>query len=343
MEHGTASSGHRQHSVASEDSAAKHDQTPAHRVSIQDLEGDCSRTALVAMPRDLEFLKREVSNRFDYKSGTCIIFTREGAPVDDIALIRDNDVLFASDSTPFPQLLRQSSLPGLEKVAVQCTPLAEQYYMWGWPRIGQLVGGEAVRAKLLRGWQTSGVLASVLLVINYFAFISPPPDVSGLALATPSTLRAHFWLAGLATIAAMFSLVLAVLLSMQMNLLPREEDVFYFLQHYGTWLFGSPTVMVVVALMCTGGQLVSSSALHYPSMESDTWCLLAVVVLFSLGGSWLFVSTSSRCWRRVNSASITKVFPGDPWMPPAAIPTRIPGPASSAATSTDADLRRLLR
>ena len=159
--------------------------------------------------------------------------------------------------------------------------------------VGQLVGGEAVRAKLLRGWQTSGVLASVLLVINYFAFISPPPDVSGLALATPSTLRAHFWLAGLATIAAMFSLVLAVLLSMQMNLLPREEDVFYFLQHYGTWLFGSPTVMVVVALVCTGGQLVSSSALHYPSMESDTWCLLAVVVLFSLGGSWLFVSTSS--------------------------------------------------
>lgn len=184
--------------------------------------------------------------------------------------------------------------------------------MWGWPRIGQLVGGEVVRAKLAVGWRTSGALASVVLLINFFAFAAPPAEQVGGQ--DQEVLRAYFWFAGLALMAAMFSVVLAVLLSMHINLLPRDEDIFWFLHEYGTWLLGWPTALVILALVCTCGQFVAGAILNYPTLDVDGWFFLGLVATCSAVCSRLFVVLSSKCWSQVNAASITKVWPGDPWM-----------------------------
>ena len=187
----------------------------------------------------------EVGSRFEYKSGNCVLWTRDGACVDDIALIRDDDRLFATDNTPFPQLLRELRTPGLRNVpltAANGMPPSQQFQTWGWPRIGQLVGAETVRSKLLTGWLHTSAEASVLLLINMVAFLSPPTEVA--SEPPMPVLRMHFWFAGLGMVAALFALVLAVLLSMQLNLLPHEADVFWFLRAYGSWLFGWPTVCV---------------------------------------------------------------------------------------------------
>lgn len=101
----------------------------------------------------------------------------------EIALIRDDDQLYSSDDGPFPQQLRETVTAGIEQVAAnRRSPLAEQHFMWGWPRIGQLVGGDKVRRKLAEGWQTSQALASLLLLVNFWAFASPTETGTPAAL-----------------------------------------------------------------------------------------------------------------------------------------------------------------
>jgi len=286
------------------------------RVHVQDLEGDCRNTLVLFIGDDLSALKRAVAQAFEYKQpGGCLLWTRLGARVEDIALIRDEDVLCATDGSVFPHALRESHLPGLERVG-HPRALEEQHFMWGWPRIGQLVGGGVVRDKLAVGWRTSGALASVLLLINFVAFFAfaAQPAEGQAAGGEQALLRTHFWFAGLALMGAMFSMVLAALLSMHINLLPRDDDVFWFLKEYGTWLLGWPTALVVVSLVCTCGQLVAGALLNYPTLEADGWVFLALVAAFAAVGSRLFITLSSACWSRVNATSITKVWPGDPWM-----------------------------
>ena len=215
----------------------------------------------------------EVGSRFEYKSGNCVLWTRDGACVDDIALIRDDDRLFATDNTPFPQLLRELRTPGLRNVpltAANGMPPSQQFQTWGWPRIGQLVGAETVRSKLLTGWLHTSAEASVLLLINMVAFLSPPTEVA--SEPPMPVLRMHFWFAGLGMVAALFALVLAVLLSMQLNLLPHEADVFWFLRAYGSWLFGWPTVCV-----CTRAPVF----MHCFHMCLAPWWLLSWCVRLS--------------------------------------------------------------
>ena len=283
--------------------------------SRQDLEGDCRNTLVLFIGNDLLTLKQAVAQAFEYKQqGGCLLWTRFGARVEDIALIRDEDVLCATDGNTFPHTLRESHLPGLERV-LRPRALEEKHFMWGWPRIGQLVGGGAVRDKLAVGWRTSGALASILLVINFvafFAFAAHPAE--GQAAGELALLRTHFWFAGLALMGAMLSMVLAALLSMHINLLPRDDDVFWFLKEYGHWLLGWPTALVVLALVCTCGQLVAGALLNYPTLETDGWVFLALVAACAAVGLRLFISLSSACWSRVNATCITKVWPGDPWM-----------------------------
>jgi len=131
-------------------------------------------------------LQQEVGNRFAYTRGNCVLWTRGGARVTEIALIRDDDQLYSSDDGPFPQQLRETVTAGtcsIEQVAAnRRLPLAEQHFMWGWPRIGQLVGGDKVRRKLAEGWQTSQALASLLLLVNFWAFASPTETGTPAAL-----------------------------------------------------------------------------------------------------------------------------------------------------------------
>jgi len=128
-------------------------------------------------------LQQEVGNRFAYTKGNCVLWTRGGARVTEIALIRDDDQLYSSDDGPFPQQLRETVTAGIEQVAAnRRSPLAEQHFMWGWPRIGQLVGGDKVRRKLAEGWQTSQALASLLLLVNFWAFASPTETGTPAAL-----------------------------------------------------------------------------------------------------------------------------------------------------------------
>ena len=277
----------------------------------QDLEGDCRNTIVLLLSNDdLVGVRREVAQAFGYKQACCL-WTRFGACIDDIALVRDGDTLCSTDGMPFPHQLREDNLPGLDRVAHH-SALVEKHYMWGWPRIGQLVGGSAVRTKLAVGWRTSGALASILLLINFYTFAAPPEEVAGGQ--DKALLRAHFWFSGLALMTAMLSVVLAVLLSMHINLLPRDEDVFWFLSEYGTWLLGWPTALVILSLVCTCGQLVAGAMLNYPALDLDGWFFLGLVAACSAASSRLFVALSSRCWSRVNAASITKIWPGDPWM-----------------------------
>ena len=94
------------------------------RVNVQDLEGDCGRSALLFLD-DLDTLQREVASKFEYKSSNVRLWTRTGAQIGDIALIRDDDVLFSTDDSDFPQLLREVAARGLDRVANR-SPLEEQ-------------------------------------------------------------------------------------------------------------------------------------------------------------------------------------------------------------------------
>jgi len=113
---------------------------------------------------------------------------------------------------------------------------------------------------------------------------------------------------------SMGSLVLTVLLSMHLNLLPRDEDIFWMLKEYGTWLFGWPTVLLVLALACTCGVFVVCAVLAYPALQPDVWIFLAMVSTCGAAGAGLFITMSRKCWSRINTTSITKIWPGDPWM-----------------------------
>ena len=59
---------------------------------MQDLEGDCRNTVVLFLMDDLAALRREVAHLFGYKQACCL-FTRFGASIEDITLIRDEDTL----------------------------------------------------------------------------------------------------------------------------------------------------------------------------------------------------------------------------------------------------------
>jgi hypothetical protein len=83
------------------------------RVSVQDLEGDCNGTILLLLPQTLDDLLMMVSSRFGYKHKYCRLFSKYGAVIEDLTLLKDDDLLFASDGSEFPQQMREAASPGL--------------------------------------------------------------------------------------------------------------------------------------------------------------------------------------------------------------------------------------
>lgn len=225
------------HDYQGSQAAAVEDQI--RRVTIQDLEGDCRHTTLMLVPNTLSEMRLEVCRRFAYKSERCRLYTRHGAPLEHLFLIKDDELLFATDGAEFPQVMREGHLPGLEQLAQNKRTIVERYDVWGWPRVGQLIGAQNVSAKLLTSWSTNGSFASVLLVLNFLAFMFPPSP-HGRGICTQSgeesveieekAMRAYFWCFGLGILTSMLSLLMATTLSMQMNLLPTNRDIFWFLK-----------------------------------------------------------------------------------------------------------------
>jgi len=292
------------------------------RVTIQDLEGDCRHTTLMLVPNTLSEMRLEVCRRFGYRSERCRLYTRHGAALEHLFLIKDDELLFSTDGAEFPQIMREGHLPGLEALAQTKRTIVERYDVWGWPRVGQLIGAQNVSAKLLTSWRTNGSFASVLLGLNFIAFMFPPsPTGRGSCMADAEEaghveekeMRTYFWCFGLGILTSMLSLLMATTLSMQLNLLPTNRDIFWFLKEYGNSLVGWPTTFLVVSIACTGGGVLVTGHMLY-RMGNDAWILTGVVSALALLMWTLFLVMSTRSWRRVNVMDIRKVWPGDIWL-----------------------------
>uniref|UniRef100_A0A6U6A443 PB1 domain-containing protein n=1 Tax=Guillardia theta TaxID=55529 RepID=A0A6U6A443_GUITH len=292
-------------------------QAGTRRVTVQDLEGDCSLTFMMLVPDTLEVMLEHISVRFGYKSGRCSLYTRYGAPVDNLYLIKDDEILYAADGGEYPQQLREALHPGLDEIGQWRSAIIERYQVWGWPRIGQLVGGEEVRLRLQTAFRTSALMGGLIFALDFFAFMYPPSlegppsncsstDHAVRYLQVCDLVRAYFWFAGLGLALSMVNLMLAILLSVQLNLLPSERDVFWFLKQYGHWLFGWPTTCLLFALCCTAGFIIIGALIVFPS-EKDSWAFVGISCCCFSGLMFLFLTLSTATWRRINGMDIRKV------------------------------------
>uniref|UniRef100_A0A6U2AY76 KHA domain-containing protein n=3 Tax=Hemiselmis andersenii TaxID=464988 RepID=A0A6U2AY76_HEMAN len=299
----------------------------AHRVSVQDLEGDRNGTVMLLLPATLDDLLIMVSSRFGYKSKYCRLYSRWGAVIEDVTLLKDDDLLFASDGKEFPQGLRAANLPGLDAIdnlhsrGTDNTKLEhlhelERFDIWGWPRIGQIAGAERARARMFQSWRTSGTAGSILFIVNFITFMFPSSCVSGRgiceALVDEQAVRTYFWFFALATLTSLLSVVMAATLTMQLNLLPTNGDVFWFLKEYGNWLVGYPTTFLVLSVTLTFGGVMCSAVINY-SVTTDAYALIGV---YCFTGVILIVTSlilSTRSWARVNGMALHKVWPEDPY------------------------------
>lgn len=85
----------------------------SYRVSVQDLEGDCNGTIVLVLPGTLDDLLMMISSRFSYKNKYCRLYTRYGAIIEDITILKDEDLLFSADGGEFPHAMRMAQMPGL--------------------------------------------------------------------------------------------------------------------------------------------------------------------------------------------------------------------------------------
>jgi hypothetical protein len=145
---------------------------------------------MMLTPPTLDDLLMMVSSRLGYKQKHAKLYSKFGAIIDDITLIRDDDLLFSSDGGDFPSHLRSNgetldpdtSIIGTtarskRKASELQQVELDRFDIWGWPRICQIVGAERVRYRLYQSWRTSGAAGSLLLIINFVAFLFPPTCV----------------------------------------------------------------------------------------------------------------------------------------------------------------------
>jgi len=299
-----------------------------YRVSVQDLEGDCNGTVMLLLPPTLDDLLIMVSSRFGYKSKYCRLYSRWGAVIEDVTLIKDDDLLFASDGHEFPQGMRQAKLPGLAAVdnvnsrgtsdtkMDQHLNALERFDIWGWPRIGQIAGAERARVRMYQSWRTSGSLGSILLIVNFITFVYPSDCVSGRGvcevIVDAQAARSYFWFSALATLTSLLCVVMAATLTMQLNLLPTNSDVFWFLKVYGNWLVGYPTTFLVLSVTLTFGCIMCSAILNY-GVSSDAYALIGVYCFVGVILLVMSLILSTRSWARVNGMALQKVWPEDPY------------------------------
>jgi hypothetical protein len=86
------------------------------RISVQDLEGDCNGTIMLLLPQTLDDMLMLISSRFGYKHKYCRLFSKFGAVIEELSLLKDDDLLFSSDGNDFPQQMREAASPGLNMV-----------------------------------------------------------------------------------------------------------------------------------------------------------------------------------------------------------------------------------
>ena len=86
--------------------------------------------------------------------------------------------------------------------------------------------------------------------------------------------------------------------------------------NHSQWARSPTQILLVLSLVSTSAQFVSSAALTYPAtdMSTDIWGFLSLICVCSAVGAYLFLLTAKNCWARINGTSITKVWPGDPWI-----------------------------
>ena len=300
------------------------------RVSVQDLEGDQKGAIILLLPPSLDVLLMMVSSRFGYKQKYCHLFSRWGAIIDDLSLIKDDDLLFSSDGKEFPHSMRpvmEESMYGGTTEGAQSarnkgphpTQSLERFDIWGWPRIGQILGADRVRYRLYQSWRTSGSVGAVLFLVNFVAFLFPPTCTGrgvchvGNEEANPQAVQAYFWFFALGTLSSLTSIIMASMLTMQLNLVPQNKDVFWFLKEYGNWLVGYPTTFLVMAVTLMFGGFLASASLTY-QLEYHTWALIGIFIFAGVVLIVMSLMLSARSWARVNGMSLHKIWPEDPYV-----------------------------
>jgi hypothetical protein len=124
--------------------------------------------------------------------------------------------------------------------------------------------------------------------------------------------QAYFWFFALATLSATLCVIVAATLTLQLNLVSSNRDIFWFLKEYGNWLVGYPTTFLVVTVTMMFGGILSSAVLNY-DLPVDANALIGVYV--SVGAVLIAMSlvVSARSWARVNGMPLTKVWADDPY------------------------------
>ncbi|KAJ1494580.1 hypothetical protein T484DRAFT_1765405 [Baffinella frigidus] len=213
-------------------------------ITVQDCESSVGLTAAFTMPESFEVLRLQVASRFQYTN--VMLYLPSGEQAKTLAVIPTDDLILSTDGKPrqpngdasaqqhsmrsLPHLssdrtvdtLESTTQPGPHDVSSGEPMVLED--LWGWRKIGQLVGGKVASEKAMRSWRNSGTAASLIFVIEFMSFSYPPTPVGrrGLDDATwhenPGTqvaLRAYFWFSALGMIFGLFALLMATVMSMQ--------------------------------------------------------------------------------------------------------------------------------
>mmetsp|Transcript_35943 Transcript_35943/g.85047 ORF Transcript_35943/g.85047 Transcript_35943/m.85047 type:complete len:458 (+) Transcript_35943:302-1675(+) len=316
-------------------------------ITVQDCESSVGLTAAFTMPESFEVLRLQVASRFQYTN--VMLYLPSGEQAKTLAVIPTDDLILSTDGKPFPaefqnlrrqpngdasaqqhsmrslphlssdrtvDTLESTTQPGPHDVSSGEPMVLED--LWGWRKIGQLVGGKVASEKAMRSWRNSGTAASLIFVIEFMSFSYPPTPVGrrGLDDATwhenPGTqvaLRAYFWFSALGMIFGLFALLMATVMSMQLNMMAYESDYIWFFQLYGNTLFGWPTTMLIISIMCLAGTTVSSSFITYPvENHNDAIAFLCLIAIGVLATIIMFVNFSTRSWARINTAD-ARVWP----------------------------------
>lgn len=179
------------------------------------------------------------------------------------------------------------------------------------------------RTKALTSWRNSGTAASIVFAIEFLAFLHPPTPVGRSGLDTDSwndepgvesALRTYFWFSALGMTLGLFALLTATMMSMQLNMMAYEADVMWFFELYGNTLFGWPTTLLILSIICLAGTVVSSAFITYP-LHSDAVAFLCLVCVGCVLSLSMFVTFSTRSWARINTTN-ARVWPVGDRTPP---------------------------
>jgi hypothetical protein len=108
-----------------------------------------------------------------------------------------------------------------------------------------MIGPAETKERLNAEWTTQGVVGALLLSIT-FGY-----TIAGFGLDTPTPhdvnlLKAGSMCMGISSACSMISVVLSVYFSVQMNLLPEDEDIHWFISELSPF-FGMPNLFMTIA------------------------------------------------------------------------------------------------